>query len=792
MKRGPTHGRMRARVPAAMLALLATAVVQSPVAGAQGPLQLTITQPLSGSITRDPTPTFSGTTTEALTAITLRVYAGDRAEGTALQTLTPLIPASTEWSESLPTPLPDGQYTAQGEDVSSSHGSATSAAIAFTVDTTPPVVTLNPIDSPTNDATPFLSGAAGVAEGDAKSVTVTIYAGTSVAGASVARVSVPVTAGRWQYVSAHLGDGVYTAQSTQVDEAGNTGASTAIGFNVDTTPPALTTTRPTSATLTTSRPSFGGSAGTAGGDEPWVTLSIFAGAAATGTPVEARVLSAAEWAAGVTGGPLPNGQYTALAEQSDEVGNVARSTVTFTLSASPPGVTLALMGAITRGGGLLSAATPSFQGTAGSGPEDGSSVVVQVYAGASATGTPVATATGQLDGGSWSAGPLAALARGTYTAVAEQQDGQFFGHGGTSGSITFEVDDTPPPVTVESPSPGAIATGPAVAVAGAAGAAELDVPLVTVALYAGAADTGTRLEAVIVPAAAGSWHATFDGLAAGLYTVVAQQGDELGNIGTSATTTFTVAAPVTPPVSTPAQQTPVTSLPSSTNQALSQSTAAAGSAAAPPSASFLWFPREPHAGEPVTLVSTSGDPGSAITGYAWGLSAQAPFTAGPASYTTSFAAPGAYRIRLRVTNAVGKSTVVENDVEVSSPALTMMQPFPVVRIAGTDRSGSIHVRLLSVLAPPGAIVEVTCRGRGCPARSQTVQVSARARSTAAVTITLRRFETALPAGVVLEIRVLQSGHIGKYTRLVVRRGKLPLRVDSCVSPQGSKPMTCPY
>jgi hypothetical protein len=59
------------------------------------------------------------------------------------------------------------------------------------------------------------------------------------------------------------------------------------------------------------------------------------------------------------------------------------------------------------------------------------------------------------------------------------------------------------------------------------------------------------------------------------------------------------------------------------------------------------------------------------------------------------------------------------------------------------------------------------------------------------TYTFQRFERRLRAGVTLEIRISKAGEIGKYTRLVVRRGKLPQRVDVCLDPAGVKPIVCP-
>jgi hypothetical protein len=60
-----------------------------------------------------------------------------------------------------------------------------------------------------------------------------------------------------------------------------------------------------------------------------------------------------------------------------------------------------------------------------------------------------------------------------------------------------------------------------------------------------------------------------------------------------------------------------------------------------------------------------------------------------------------------------------------------------------------------------------------------------------VLIVFRRFERALRAGASLQIRVYAPGQIGKYTRFTIRHGKLPARVDTCLSPSGAQRMTCP-
>jgi hypothetical protein len=54
-----------------------------------------------------------------------------------------------------------------------------------------------------------------------------------------------------------------------------------------------------------------------------------------------------------------------------------------------------------------------------------------------------------------------------------------------------------------------------------------------------------------------------------------------------------------------------------------------------------------------------------------------------------------------------------------------------------------------------------------------------------------RFQRALKAGAVLQIRVSKAGEIGKFTSFTIRRNKLPVRVDACLRPSSSSPSPCP-
>ena len=85
--------------------------------------------------------------------------------------------------------------------------------------------------------------------------------------------------------------------------------------------------------------------------------------------------------------------------------------------------------------------------------------------------------------------------------------------------------------------------------------------------------------------------------------------------------------------------------------------------------------------------------------------------------TTSFATAGAHAVQLHVTDANGLSSTVAETITVTSPAPTLMQPFPVVRMAGSYNAAGVKISLLTVLTPVGATVTVTCRGGGCPTKS---------------------------------------------------------------------------
>jgi hypothetical protein len=150
-------------------------------------------------------------------------------------------------------------------------------------------------------------------------------------------------------------------------------------------------------------------------------------------------------------------------------------------------------------------------------------------------------------------------------------------------------------------------------------------------------------------------------------------------------------------------------------------------------------------------------------------------------------------VRLRVTAADGRSSIATETIHVIRPPLTLMAPFPIVRIAGVVTSSGVGLSVLSAQAPVGAHVRVTCRGRGCPTASESrvAASSSKHRRATMVVIAFGRFERSLRAGVILQVRIFKRGRIGKYTRFVIRRRGLPERVDTCLGPAGTKPISCP-
>ena len=228
-------------------------------------------------------------------------------------------------------------------------------------------------------------------------------------------------------------------------------------------------------------------------------------------------------------------------------------TVSF-IDATAPSVALIAQPASTT------STTPSFAGTSGTTAGDGS-VTVDVYAGASATGTVIHSLAALRDAstGTYTAATILDLPEGLYTARATQTD--WVGNAGHSTPTTFRVDKTAPTPTLNAEG------GSAPRFAGVAGSAPGDALTVTVQIFTGDSVEGTMAQTIDTSrdGATGAYAAGAPpALPIGTYTAQTRQVDDAGNAGVSAPVTFTLTSPVVmnpivtaPPVTAPAVTAPL-------------------------------------------------------------------------------------------------------------------------------------------------------------------------------------------------------------------------------------------
>ena len=115
-------------------------------------------------------------------------------------------------------------------------------------------------------------------------------------------------------------------------------------------------------------------------------------------------------------------------------------------------------------------------------------------------------------------------------------------------------------------------------------------------------------------------------------------------------------------------------------------------------------------------------------------------------------------------------------------SLRFIDPFPVVRISGRFKGERTRLTRVTVRAPRGARIRLSCRGRGCPYRRRAIAVRL---------VRVRALQRTYRPRASIEIRVTQPGRIGKYTRVRTRRGRAPTRIDRCLRPGRTRPVRCP-
>ena len=211
-----------------------------------------------------------------------------------------------------------------------------------------------------------------------------------------------------------------------------------------------------------------------------------------------------------------------------------------------------------------------------------------------------------------------------------------------------------------------------------------------------------------------------------------------------------------------------------------------------PNASFSFSPEDPRAGQQVRFESSSCDPDGRLVSQAWDLDGDGDYddAEGPV-VTQSFPGAGARIVGLRVTARGGarhtarRTVVVDTEYALPRPdSERLMSPFPVVRLAGRLTGNGARVRVLQVRAPLCSLVQVSCRGRGCPAKRASAYAGRKR-------VRFRRFERRLRAGTVLTVRVRKNALIGKFTQFRIRKNREPKRRDLCLRPGRGAGSACP-
>ena len=281
-------------------------------------------------------------------------------------------------------------------------------------------------------------------------------------------------------------------------------------IGVDTTAPTVTLTTPADGGFTGAVPTYSGTAGNDVNDSASVTVKIYSGSTVSGSPVQTRVAtrSGTSWTINGVSGARRRARTRRGQQQSDAANNIGFSSPhTFTVDSTPPTITLTTP----ANGSSTNDTTPTFSGVAGSRPAISPRVTVTVYNGPNTSGTVAATLPTTRNGvtGAYSV-DASALAQGTYTAVATQQDSA--GNTGTSSANTFSIDTTAPVVTLTNPADGLSTNDTTPTYNGTATSGTGDSATVVVKIFAGASATGVAVQTLNATRSGTNW--TIDGTAA--------------------------------------------------------------------------------------------------------------------------------------------------------------------------------------------------------------------------------------------------------------------------------------
>jgi hypothetical protein len=342
----------------------------------------------------DSTPTISGTTNVGTPGTVTVTVAG--------QTLTATPASDGSWSVS-PTILANNSYAVVASTTDGA-GNVGSATQQLTIDTTPPVITLDGAPTVlTNNSTKTISGTTDAAPGTLITVNVeaqtlcAVVTGTTICqnvGAQTLLALVQST-GTWNVAPGHMGEGTRTVTAAVTDPAGNTSTATE-QLTVNTVAPAASITGGTTELTDDPTPTITGTTDAPPGAIVTVTL-------ADQTLTDPVQLDGT-WS--VTSAHLSDGPHRVVMSVTDAAGNQASATQTLTVNTVAPVVT------ITGGSNATTTSfIPTISGSTDATP--GSTIMVTVAG-------QTLTALVQPDG-SWNA-TASAVDAGAWLAVATVTD----------------------------------------------------------------------------------------------------------------------------------------------------------------------------------------------------------------------------------------------------------------------------------------------------------------------------------------------------------------------------------
>lgn len=210
--------------------------------------------------------------------------------------------------------LATGDYTARARQRDAAGNVSYSNRRGFSVDATPPAVTVS-VPAYVNTPAPVVTGTAGTAPGDHRPITVQVLAD----GIQLTRQVVTSRNGAWTaQLSGLTGNRRYQVLASQVDAAGNVGSATA-SFVLDTVAP-LVLARAEGRAISGSAGTIAGS-DTTSPDANTVQVLVYAQNELVAT-VDSPVLDGT-FTTLLTG--LAPGDYQVLVQQSDAAGNLGRT-----------------------------------------------------------------------------------------------------------------------------------------------------------------------------------------------------------------------------------------------------------------------------------------------------------------------------------------------------------------------------------------------------------------------------------------------------------------------------------